>query len=72
MAVPAATPLTTPAEETVAIPVALLLHVPPVVASARAVVLPEQKLTAVEGVILPAPEVTLTVAIYEHTNEAAS
>ncbi len=37
-AVPDATPLTIPVEPTVAIPVAVLLHVPPVVASASVVV----------------------------------
>jgi len=39
-AVPAATPLTTPDELTVAIPVLLLLHVPPVTASVNVVVDP--------------------------------
>lgn len=49
--------------ETEARPELLLLHTPPVIASARLVVVPEQKLTAVEGVIDPAPEVMFTVAV---------
>jgi hypothetical protein len=61
--VSAVIPLTTPEVETVAIPVLSLLQTPPEVASASAVVVPEQTLTAAEGVILPAPEVTLTVAV---------
>lgn len=40
VAVPAATPVTTPLLETVAIPVAELLHTPEGVASVNAVVLP--------------------------------
>jgi hypothetical protein len=64
VAVPAVTPLTTPEEDTVARAVLLLLHTPPEVASARVVVAPVQTFTAVEGVIVPAPAVTLTVAEY--------
>jgi lipoate-protein ligase B len=40
--VPAATPVTTPEEAMVAFVVALLNHVPPVVASVKVVVLPAQ------------------------------
>jgi hypothetical protein len=40
LAVPAATPETTPVEDTVATAVLLLLHAPPVVASVNAVVAP--------------------------------
>jgi hypothetical protein len=66
--VPAATPLTTPVLPTVAMPVALLLHVPPVVALLSVVVLPA--VTVAVPVIVPADgkgfTVTVVVALAVH------
>jgi hypothetical protein len=51
-------------ELTVAIPVVLLLHVPPVEASVKATVPPTHVETAVEGRMAAGPEAeTLTVAV---------
>ena len=62
VAEPVATPVTTPVAETVAIEILLLLHVPPLTASARVVVAPVQ--TDVVPVILPAvPEPTVTEVV---------
>ncbi len=59
---PAAIPVTRPPAFIVAIPVAVLLHVPPVVALASVVVLPTH--TVAEPVMVPAEGVALTVAIF--------
>ncbi len=59
VAVPAATPVTTPVLPTVAMPVALLLHVPPVVALLSVVVLPT--VTVAVPVMVPADGNGLTV-----------
>ena len=62
VAVPAATPLTIPPDVTVAMLVALLLHVPPVTASVSVIVVPVQ--TADEdGEMAAAPDITVTVLI---------
>ena len=66
VAVPAATPCTVPSAATVATPVFALLHTPPVVRSLSTVVALEHSVTLVVGVIVPAPVVTFTVAVYEH------
>ena len=60
---PAATPVTIPAELTVAIELLLLLHTPPVVASFNVVVADGQ--TVVVPVIVPAPGNGLTVTAAE-------
>ena len=62
VAVPAATPLTIPVDEpTDAVPAALLLHVPPVVASVKAIANPTQ--TAEGPVIAEGTALTFTVQI---------
>ena len=62
IAILAATPLTTPPDDTVAMPVALLLQVPPEVASVNDSVVPLQ-IVADDGEIAPGPEVTTTDSI---------
>ena len=61
VAVPADTPVTSPLLFTVAIPVALLLHVPPAVASENCVVLPEH--TVCVPVIAATTGAALTVTV---------
>jgi hypothetical protein len=65
VAVPAATPVTTPVEPTVATEVLLLLHVPPVTVSLKVVV--DEVQTVAVPVIEPAdedaPTVTTNVAV---------
>jgi hypothetical protein len=63
VAVPEATAVTTPLLLTVAMPVLLLLHVPPPVASASVVVAPTQRATGVPGVIAAGLLFTVTVAV---------
>lgn len=62
VAVPAATPDTTPIADTVATPVLELLHVPPVAVFDRVVVLPIQTLSV--PVIVPASGIGLTVMLF--------
>ena len=62
MAVPGVTPPTPPVAETVATPVALLLHVPPLVASVNAVLVPVQTV-ADDGSIDATPEITVTALV---------
>ena len=61
VAVPAVIPVTTPPVLTVAMPVLLLLHTPPLVASASVVVPPVH--TVVDPVIVPADGVPDTVTV---------
>lgn len=73
MAVPPATPDTMPVDPTVAVPVVLLLHIPPVVASVRFVVAPAQteavppitagKRLTVNGLVAKHPPATVYVII---------
>lgn len=65
VAVPVAMPVTTPAAETVAVPVVLLLQLPPVTASASVVVDPSQIVTAEVGVIAEGALTIVTVVVAE-------
>ena len=58
---PAATPVTIPVEPTVAVPVALLAHVPPPVAEANVVVAPAH--TDVEPVMTAGVANTVTMVV---------
>lgn len=64
--VPAATPVTSPPPDTVAIEVLPLVHVPPGVASASNTVDATQTLTAPDGVIAAGALVTVTGAVTKH------
>jgi len=61
VAFPAATPVTTPDVFTVAVPVELVDHVPPVVELLRVVVVPGQ--TLVDPVIVAGIGLTVTTAV---------
>jgi len=61
VAVPAAPPEIKPVAPTVAIPVALLLHVPPLMASVNVVVAPAH--TAVTPVMINGDELTATILV---------
>jgi hypothetical protein len=65
VAVPAATPVTKPAPETDAIALALLLHVPPGLASENKLVVPAHIVTGAEGVMAAGPAITVTLSITE-------
>lgn len=66
VAVPPAIPVTTPPLLTVAMPAALLLHVPPPVAHASVAVAPWHSVTAVAGVIAAGVANTVTDCTAEH------
>ena len=63
--VPIPTLVTTPVALTVATPVLVLLHVPPAGESVRLAVPPRHMVTG-DGVIGPAPALTVTVAVAKH------
>ena len=60
---PGVSPLTTPVSETVATPVALLLHTPPEVASDKSVVDPSQKITGDDGEMAEGAVTTVTITV---------
>lgn len=66
VAVPPATPVTTPPELTDAVPAALLVHVPPGVALVSVVVAPWHTLTGVAGPIAAGAEFTVTIRVDVH------
>jgi hypothetical protein len=64
--VPAATPVIIPVDPAVAVPVAVLLHIPPVVASLNEVVLPTHTLSVPvidDGVVGTGLTVTIEVVV---------
>jgi len=69
VAVPEVIPLTTPVAETVAMPVALLLHDPPVTASASVLVAPSHIDTGDDGVMEVGELTTVTVVVAEQLPE---